>query len=134
MATVRIVRDSPITRSEWREYVAADPELRPDGEDSVLWARLAPHEFTLLFWRDGGIEARDPTPELLAKMERMAHAFRAAVRDDEELRRIAEGKPKPRRGPIRLDALQWQIVSYLAVVLLIVAAAVLYLVARHMTR
>ncbi|HLX25282.1 MAG TPA: hypothetical protein VKR38_18175 [Usitatibacter sp.] len=134
MATVRIVRDSPITRSEWRECVAADPELRPDGEDSVLWSRLAPHEFTLLVWRDGGIEARDPTPELLAKMERMAHAFRAAVRDDEELRRIAERKPKPRRGPLRLDPLQWQVVSYLVAAIVIIGAAALVLVAMHVTR
>ncbi len=134
MATARIVRDSPISRSEWRECVAADPELRPDGEDSVLWSRLAAHEFTLLVWRDGGIEARDPTPELLAKMERMAHAFHAAVVDDEELRRIADGKPKPRRGPLRLDPLQWQIVAYLSALIVVVAAAALFLVAMHLTR
>jgi hypothetical protein len=108
--------------------VEGDPELRPDGTDSAVW--LVAHEFTLLAWREGGIEARDPTPELLEKMRRMAIALHAAVHDDREIQLLAEPKPKPPRGPLRLDPLQWQIVSYLFAAVLIVVAVALFLLVR----
>ena len=130
MPTVRIFRDPPITRSEWRALIERDDDFVTDGIDSARWSRPG-EEFALLAWREGGIESRDPSAALREKMEAIASEFDAEVSDDEEVRKLAQGRPKrPRR--VHLDPLEWQIVSYLIAGAVLILAAVLLLIIRHL--
>jgi hypothetical protein len=140
----------PIARKAWRDIVHADPELKPDGEDSVRWSGLAADEFCLLVWRDGEIEALDPPPTLVKKMAELAVGFDAVAQGDHgeiydakggstaalpeaALARAKEiAEKKRRRGPLWRDPLSWQIIAWaFAGLVVLLAAFIMLMVTRR---
>lgn len=92
--------DGPdIDDSEWRAYVASDPELRitgvaeaplPDGgalryESPLMaeWRRRSGGETVWFDFRDGRVVVKNPDDEIIAKMRQIAAALRARVQGDE---------------------------------------------------
>ncbi|QDU54667.1 hypothetical protein [Aeoliella mucimassa] len=97
-------KDGPAIRlDEWLAYVASDPEmrfdgfaeaqlpngnvLRAEGEGLSVWTAYSGHELAgnmawFDYWR-GSIIVKNPDPEIIGKMVRIARALGAKVQGDE---------------------------------------------------
>ncbi|HEY2628556.1 MAG TPA: hypothetical protein VGI57_05480 [Usitatibacter sp.] len=117
-----------ISRKEWRALCESDPELKPDGQDSIRWTESRESEFCLLVWRDGDIEAIDPPPELMEKMAALAARLHATVAKHEKLLEDFLARKQARRGPLHLDPLSWQIVAWSSFALIAVFAILVLLI------
>jgi len=101
-----------ISRSDWRRYIEADPELVHDGKDSARWSGPTTVECALLTWRDGNIEAYEPDPALTAKMARVAAALDAHAQGDaggcyDLVGNIVAVVPETPAGRVMLDLSGW---------------------------
>jgi hypothetical protein len=75
-----------ISREEWLELVAGDPELSPDpvnGADFALWNGPSRHTDPWFHWSRGNITTKNPDPPMITKMVRMAAGLGATVQGDE---------------------------------------------------
>jgi len=71
--------------AEWVAYIASDPEVVPDwenpGPENARFA--AAHGDVPLWWDDGEVLTKNPAPDVIAKLVRIARALGARVQGDE---------------------------------------------------
>jgi len=104
---------APITLDEWKEFVEQDAEMRLDSaaeatspagetirvesEGLAVWTAYSGHgvggNMAWFDWRHGKITVKNPDPEILGKMFKVAQALNAKVQGDEEEYYGEEGKP-----------------------------------------
>jgi hypothetical protein len=101
-----VTRAREITREEWRDLVARDPELRLDpslGDDMAVWSGPSEHEVPWIGWSDGRLESKYPDPPLIEKLVAIAAALGAQVQGDDGETYCAGGRVEPPRGPSLLE-------------------------------
>jgi hypothetical protein len=75
-----------IELAEWLQVVKHDPELEIVTESDpycVEWIGNLSGEEYFLNWKNGNISAKNPTKELIIKMESLSLRLRAKVQDDD---------------------------------------------------
>jgi hypothetical protein len=79
--------DGPqITAAEWLAYVAADPQLRLEGNSQRHTVKLSvesEHDEPWLEWFQGDVYTKNPDEPILAKMLEIAKALNARVQGDD---------------------------------------------------
>ncbi len=102
-----------ISLEDWKDYIASDPEMRLDGyaeaatangdivrmelDGIAVWTAYSAHgidgNMAWLYPGAGGIVAKNPDPEILAKMFEIAQALGARVVGDEGEEYGPDGDP-----------------------------------------
>lgn len=75
-----------ILESEWKQYVASDPELKffpENGPLFVHWKGNSDHPEPWFDWYEGDITTKNPDPPVIEKMLTIAKALNAKVQGDD---------------------------------------------------
>lgn len=81
-----------ITRQEWLDYVAQDPQMQADGTAGDAWWRPDADTQVGLWHQDNRVETKNPGQDTLRKMHQIAQALDARVLGDENEAYGADGQ------------------------------------------